>query len=132
MRYRTRITSDRPVRLTDVRSNRLGVDLGHAVSFARPAEPCLRAISADRLGVRSVMMRGMVEFGCHFCRDDQNRLYGHVTQIASNDHRGTILIRCPRCGALYENTAGGPDETRRLSVEDARERFPDAPIADTP
>jgi hypothetical protein len=70
----------------------------------------------------------VVDFGCDFCRDDQNRFYGHVTQIGSSDERGTILLRCPRCGAFYENTAGGFDETRRLTAEQARELFPDTSL----
>jgi len=71
-------------------------------------------------------MAGTVDYGCDYCRDDQNRLFGHVTQIGSNEERGTILIRCPRCGALYENAPAGADVTRRLTEEDARESFPEA------
>jgi hypothetical protein len=74
----------------------------------------------------------VVDLGCDFCRDDQNRFYGHVTQIGSSEARGRILLRCPRCGALYENTPRGPDETRRLSPDEARQLFPDAPISETP
>ena len=33
--------------------------------------------------------------------DDQNRLYGHVVQIGSDESRQMVLLRCPRCGALY-------------------------------
>jgi hypothetical protein len=65
-----------------------------------------------------------VEFGCDYCRDDQNRLYGHVTQVASSEERQMILIRCPRCGALYENAPRGPDQTRRLTHEEAERQFP--------
>jgi hypothetical protein len=68
----------------------------------------------------------VVDFGCDFCRDDQNRFYGHVPQIASSEDRQTILLRCPRCGALYENTPRGPDETRRLTPDEARHLFPGA------
>jgi hypothetical protein len=60
------------------------------------------------------MDRG-VDFGCDYCRDDQNRLFGHVTQIGTDEQRGMILLRCPECGALYENTPGGPDDTRRFT-----------------
>ncbi len=74
----------------------------------------------------------MVDFGCDFCRDDQNRLYGHVTQIGSSEARQRILLKCPRCGTLYENTPRGPDETQQLTPAEARRRYPDAPVADTP
>ena len=67
-----------------------------------------------------------VDFGCDYCADDQNRWYGHVTQIGASDDRNGILIRCPRCGALYENTPDGEDMTRRLTASEATELFPGA------
>lgn len=67
----------------------------------------------------------MTDFGCDYCRDDQNRLYGHVTQIASSETTRMILIRCPRCSALYENSPAGPDRTRRLTEAEALVLFPD-------
>jgi hypothetical protein len=70
----------------------------------------------------------VVEFGWAYCADDQNRFYGHVTQIGSSEERGTILLCCPRCGAFYETTAGGFEETRRLTAERARDLFPDARV----
>lgn len=30
-------------------------------------------------------------------------LYGHVEQVASSEARGTVLLRCPQCGWLYED-----------------------------
>jgi DNA-directed RNA polymerase subunit M/transcription elongation factor TFIIS len=65
-----------------------------------------------------------IEFGCEFCANDQNRFYGHVTQIGSDETRQMILFRCPRCGALYENTSRGDDKTRRLSVDEANQLYP--------
>jgi hypothetical protein len=67
----------------------------------------------------------MVDFGCEYCADDQNRWFGHVEQIASSEERRMILIRCPRCGTLYENTAAGEDQTRRLTEDEAEVLFPD-------
>ena len=69
--------------------------------------------------------RRRVDFGCAYCRDDQNRLFGHVRQIASNEERGTILLQCLRCDALYENTPRGPDNTKRLTEAEAQALFPD-------
>lgn len=66
----------------------------------------------------------MTDLGCDYCRGDQNRLYGHVTQIASDEARRMILLRCPRCLALYENSPDAPDRTRRLSETDAEVLFP--------
>lgn len=67
-----------------------------------------------------------VDFGCEYCADDQNRFYGHVTQVGSDESRRMILLLCPRCGALYENSPQGEDQTRRLTEEEARTLFPDA------
>src|SRR6266496_1329749 len=33
-----------------------------------------------------------------------------------------ILIRCPRCGTLYENTPAGDDRSRRLTEDEADAR----------
>ncbi len=44
-----------------------------------------------------------IDFGCDFCADGQNRLYGHVPQIASDDAGRMILLHCPPCGAYYED-----------------------------
>lgn len=68
----------------------------------------------------------VVDFGCDYCAHAQNRWFGHVTQMGSDDVRGMILLRCPRCGALYENTPGGEDRMRRLTEDEARTLFPDA------
>lgn len=67
----------------------------------------------------------MTDFGCDYCQDDQNRLFGHVTQIASDEARRMILLQCPRCSSLYENTPDGPDQTRRLSEAEACSFFPE-------
>ena len=64
-----------------------------------------------------------VQFGCDYCADQQNFHYGHVTQIASSDSLRRILLKCPRCGTLYENTATGHDHIHRLTPQQARHRF---------
>jgi hypothetical protein len=76
--------------------------------------PCQDSQMSQRLGTT---------FGCDYCHDDHNRLYGHVTQIASNEALRLILLECPRCGALYENAPKGDDATRRLTYEEAQDRF---------
>jgi hypothetical protein len=68
----------------------------------------------------------VVDFGCGYCADDENRFYGHLTQIGSDPRRQLILLRCPRCSALYENAPKGEDETRRLTEEEAARLFPGA------
>jgi len=81
---------------------------------------------------RTTLWRGRwtrrIEFGCRFCADDQNRLFGHVTQIGSDESRRRILLQCPRCGALYENTPRGNDNTHRLTMDQANKLYPDVTI----
>jgi len=57
------------------------------------------------------------------CQEDENRFYGHVTQIGSSGSRGMVLLRCPRCDALYENNTEGDDATRRLTESEAKELY---------
>jgi hypothetical protein len=65
-----------------------------------------------------------IEFGCDYCADDQNRWFGHVTQIGSSEESGLILLRCPRCGALYEDSPVGVVRTRRLTASEAADLYP--------
>jgi hypothetical protein len=60
-------------------------------------------------------------FGCDYCKWDDNRLYGHVTQIGSNELQHLIVLRCPKCGAFYSNTVDGDDQTQRLTEGEALE-----------
>jgi hypothetical protein len=63
-------------------------------------------------------------FGCDYCADDANRLYGHVDQIGTHADLSLLLLRCPRCGTLYEMSGDGA-ATIRLSLAQARQRYPD-------
>jgi hypothetical protein len=88
--------------------------------------PRLRAALEDRRACHdkpSGWPPSGVEFGCDYCADEHNFHYGHVTQIGSSGARRRILIQCPRCGTLYENTANGPDDIQRLTPQQARQRF---------
>ena len=82
----------------------------------------LQPISGNRDNIRRVADSDFANsFGCEYCKWDDNRLYGHLTQIGSNELHGLILLRCPRCGAFYSIAPVGDDETRRLSQEQALE-----------
>ena len=72
------------------------------------------------------MSKGGVEFGCDYCADDLNRWFGHLEQLGSDEGRQVILLRCPRCGALYEDAPTGVDRTRCLLPEEAPRLFPGA------
>jgi hypothetical protein len=63
-------------------------------------------------------------FGCDYCRDDDNRWYGHVTQVASDETTRLILLRCPICHSLYEDSryqdsTNEEGTIRRLTNEEA-------------
>lgn len=62
-------------------------------------------------------------FGCDYCAWDDNRLYGHVPEVASREGRQLTLHRCPRCGTLYEqNESGSIDD--RISPDEADRFYP--------
>ena len=67
-----------------------------------------------------------VVFACDYCANYQNRNFGHVTQIGADQSRRMILIKCPMCGTLYENSVEGDDVTRRLDEAEARIIYPSA------
>jgi DNA-directed RNA polymerase subunit M/transcription elongation factor TFIIS len=67
--------------------------------------------------------RPTVEFGCDYCAEESNFHY-HLEQIGSDERRLRILLRCPDCGTLYENTATGADDIRRLTEHEAAALFP--------
>jgi hypothetical protein len=66
-----------------------------------------------------------VDFGCEYCADEQTFHYGHLSQIGSDEKRCRILLQCPRCSALYENSPAGPDAIQRLTERQAAEMFPE-------
>lgn len=65
----------------------------------------------------------MTERGCGYCADDSNLYFGHVEQIGSSDALRKLLLRCPRCGWLYEASASGPKDAVHISPSDAERRF---------
>ena len=69
------------------------------------------------------LRRREAEFGCDYCRDGDNRYYGHVPRIDEDELRGMVLMRCPHCGALYEESHVG-SETRQLTEDQARQLYP--------
>ena len=40
-------------------------------------------------------------FGCGYCRDPRNRRSAKITEVSRFASTGTILLRCPQCGAHY-------------------------------
>ena len=43
------------------------------------------------------------KYGCAFCRDYQNRNFGHLNYIAVEPKTGVRLLRCPVCRSLYQD-----------------------------
>lgn len=64
---------------------------------------------------------GSAERGCDFCADD-DMYFGHVEQVGSDEASRLLLLRCPRCGWLYEASARGDLDARRVSLDRARAR----------
>ena len=64
--------------------------------------------------------------GCDYCAVEEYRQYGHAEQIATHPTESTLLLRCPKCGSLYEMHSWR-GSTRRLTPAEAAERFPGAP-----
>jgi hypothetical protein len=67
--------------------------------------------------------RSRAHRGCDYCADDGNMYFGHVEQVASAEETRSLLLRCPRCGWLYEAHAVGPSDATPISAEQARRRF---------
>ena len=65
----------------------------------------------------------MNDRGCEYCADDGNMYFGHVEQIGSSELLGKLLLRCPRCGWLYQASAAGPKDAIHISAAEASQRF---------
>lgn len=69
------------------------------------------------------------DFGCAYCSEPGNRLYGHVTQLGTHPEFALLLLQCPQCRSLYEMGGAGTD-TVRLTRDQAAERYPDVDLDD--
>lgn len=65
------------------------------------------------------------EGACETCRDAK-ALYGRLDQLALDESRHALLLRCPTCATLYEMFPEEPTAPERLTVAMARSRFPGA------
>lgn len=64
--------------------------------------------------------------GCAFCLDEGNRPY-HLEPLADHVESSEQLMRCPQCSSLWELPAFGRED-EILSLDEARERYPDAAL----
>lgn len=60
------------------------------------------------------------EVGCGYCRDWQNRNFGHLEYVVE-DADGIWLLRCPRCGTLYKDD--GREDPTPVSLFEAQARW---------
>ena len=67
--------------------------------------------------------------GCEFCAEPGNLYFGHVTQLASNASRRSVLLQCPRCSAYYEESRLEPGWVRLLLPQEVADLFPELPDA---
>jgi hypothetical protein len=62
-------------------------------------------------------------WGCEYCADPNNHLYGHLDQILDSDD-GVVLLRCPLCRSAYQPSDSGIDVFLRLTAEQAETVLP--------
>lgn len=65
------------------------------------------------------------EGACETCRNVWV-LYGGLDQLALDEVRHALLLRCPTCDTLYEIFPEERTAPERLTVAMARKRFPGA------
>jgi hypothetical protein len=70
------------------------------------------------------MFRRGFRRGCPYCAEDSNMYFGHLEQFAGNEARREIL-RCPKCGWLYEMSPLAPREAVHITDREAATRFLD-------
>ena len=66
-----------------------------------------------------------LEDACETCRNVWV-LYGRLDQLAVDEGRHAMLLRCPTCDTLYEIFPEERTAPERLTVATARSRFPGA------
>ncbi len=63
------------------------------------------------------------EWGCDYCADPDNHLYGHLDQILDQGG-GVVLLRCPRCQRVYQPADDGSDRFFHLTMDQAKAVLP--------
>ena len=63
-------------------------------------------------------------WGCDYCADPNNQLFGHLDHQICDGSGGVVLLRCPLCESIYEPSGRGNDEFRRLSLDEAANVLP--------
>lgn len=69
------------------------------------------------------MLRRVYRRGCAYCADDSNMNVGHLEQPAGSEGRKEILLRCPKCGWLYEVSPLEPREVTHIADSDVASRL---------
>ena len=62
-------------------------------------------------------------WGCDYCAEPDNRLYGHLDQIC-DETGGVVLLRCPLCQSISQPSYHGGGEVRALSLDEAAAVLP--------
>ena len=74
-------------------------------------------VEADGTGVQ------YEAWGCDYCADPDNHLYGHLDQIL-DEGGGVVLLRCPLCQSIYQSAEEGSDQFLRMTMEQAEAVLP--------
>jgi hypothetical protein len=72
----------------------------------------------------SWVFRSSFRRGCTYCADDSNMNSQNLEQLASDEARQAIVVRCPRCGWLYLLSPHGPRQAAHITDSQAA-RFSD-------
>jgi uncharacterized Zn finger protein len=71
-----------------------------------------------------VYVRSAAKQVCSICDDPS--MYFSLKVLASDEVRHALLLECPSCGALWEVFPEVKEMPTRLTVNEARSRFPGA------
>ena len=69
------------------------------------------------------MFRRAYRRGCAYCADDTHMNVGHLEQPAGSETRKEILLRCPKCGWLYEVSPLEPREVVHIADTEVATRL---------
>jgi hypothetical protein len=81
--------------------------VGAGVLYVLVTDQVLSAIavyryrSGRRIGRLAWMYPLALRRGCTYCADDSNMDSAHLDQLAGNEARQMVLVKCPTCGWLY-------------------------------
>jgi hypothetical protein len=90
--------------------------VGAGVLYVLVADQVLSAVavnryrSGQRIGRLAWVFPLAFRRGCAYCADDSNMDSGHLEQLAGNEARQMVLVKCRTCGWLYVISLHAPTD----------------------